>query len=146
MFENHEKVTTISSGNKSIFSTTFSVDGRLACGSADGSVFVHDVSTQQQTHKFDVHAMPTRSVAFSADGNILFSTSDDRQVQLYDVRNGQCIFGFSHKTPTFCVDASPDQRHFVVGCQDGSVSLWDLGCMSEIKKYDWRRDSVYINK
>ena len=38
---------------------------------------------------------------------------------------------------------SPNQRYFAVGCQDGSVSLWDLGSMSEIKKYDCHRDGVW---
>lgn len=143
MLDNHEKVTTIPAGGKFIFSTSFSVDGRLASGATDGAVYVHDLSTQQQTHKFDAHAMPVRCVAFTSDGTMLLSAGDDRQVHLYDVRSGQTVFSFSHKSPAFSVDASPNRRHIIVGCQDGGISLWDLGSMSELKKYDCHKDAVW---
>ncbi len=143
MLDNHEKVTSIAAGNKPIISTNFSVEGRLASGANDGSTYVHDVSTQQQTHKFDSHSLPVRCVSFFGDGKMLLSASDDRQVQLYDVRVGQPIFTFSHKAPAYSVDASPNLRHFVVGCQDGSVSMWDIGGLREVRKYDSHRDSVW---
>ena len=42
------------------------------------------------------------------------------------------------------VDASGDQRHFIVGCADHSVYQWDLGMQKCIGKYgDCHSDMVW---
>ena len=41
------------------------------------------------------------------------------------------------------VDTSPDHRHFVVGCSDSKVLLWDLGMQKFIRSYDQHKDQVW---
>ncbi len=136
MQDGHEKVATLETKNKFILSTAFSIDGKLSSGGIDGVVNVFDMNTQQIFHKVEAHALPIRSVVFSPGGDLLYTASDDRHVSVCDIRTGQIINSFSHAGIALSVDASPNQRHFAVGCADHSVYLWDLGMQKCLQRFD----------
>ena len=143
MQEGHEKVATLETENKQILSTAFSIDGKLATAGIGGVVNVFDMNTQQVVHKLEAHALPIRSIAFSPEGDLLYTASDDRHVSVFDVKSGALINSFSHAGMAFSVDCSPDHRHFVVGCADYSASLWDLGMQKRVIKYETHTDQVW---
>jgi len=125
---NQTEVSTMEAGCKYILSTSFNDDGtKLAGSNINGALYVFDVHTNQIIHKIDAHGMPIRRVTFSKDGNLIYTASDDRHVTVFDAKNGSIVNSFSHSGMAFCVDVSPDNRHFVVGCADHTVALWDLG-------------------
>lgn len=143
MQEGHEKVATLETDNKQILSTAFSIDAKLACAGIDGVVNIFDMNTQQILHKLEAHALPIRSVAFSPEDDLLYTASDDRHVNVYDVRSGAMVSSFSHSGMAYSVDASPDFRHFAVGCADYTVSVWDLGMQRRVQKFDLHADQVW---
>lgn len=143
MQEGHEKVASLPTDSKFIFSTAFSMDGKLATSSIDGLVNIFDMNTQQIIHRIEEHALPVRSVVFSPEGDMLYSASDDRQVNLFDIRLGRSIHSFSLEGMVYTVDPSPDCRHFIAGCSDGKVSLFDLGMRRRVKKFEYHNDLVW---
>lgn len=143
MQEGHERVASFETNNKFIMSTCFSIDGKLASGGVDGVVNVFDMSTQSVVQKIEAHAMPIRTIAFSPDGDLLYSVSEDRHAHVYDMRSGSLIKGFSHPNMVLSVSASPDERHFVTGCGDASVYYWDLGLQRLERSMRTHRDMVW---
>lgn len=143
MQEGHELVTTLETQSKQVLSTKFSMDGKLACSSIDGFVSIFDMSKQSLIHKLEAHALPIRSVSFSPNGNLLYTASDDRHVSVYDIQSGKLINSFSHSGSAFSIDTSLDRRHFVVGCADFSVSLWDLGMQKRLDRVETHKDHVW---
>ena len=39
--------------------------------------------------------------------------------------------------------ASPDHRHFAVGCADQNVVLWDMGMQRHVQNFDQHTDQVW---
>ena len=77
MFSNNkhdEAIKPLSTNSKQIISTSFSIDGKLACGSIDGMLNMIDMNTQTIIDKMNIHNLSIRSISFSDDGNILYKT------------------------------------------------------------------------
>jgi WD repeat-containing protein 61 len=85
-----ERVESISSGaDKFVMSVAYSPDARhMACGAADGGVYLIDVETSAVVRQFDGHSATVRALAFSPDGARLITGSDDAHVNQYEVSSG----------------------------------------------------------
>ena len=143
MQEGHEKVASLETNNKFILCTAFNKELKLATAGIDGFVNIFDINTQQILHKVEAHALPIRSVVFSPDGNLFYTASDDRYVSVYDTISGTLVNSFAHAGMALSVDASPDHRHFAVGCADQNVVLWDMGMQRQVQSFDQHTDQVW---
>jgi len=144
MSEDNDKIASLETNCKFVLSTAFSVDSKLASSGVDGISNIFDLEKKQIVHKIEAHALPARSNVFSPNGALLYTASDDRHVSVYDTRSGRVIQSFSHPGMALSVDASGDQRHFIVGCADHAVYQWDLGMQKCIGKYgDCHSDMVW---
>jgi WD40 repeat protein/serine/threonine protein kinase len=113
-----------------------SSDGRLGAFSSDTTVRVWELPLGRQPGEqppvnesalFLGHTHGLWSVAFSADGLSLLTTSHDFTVRHWDVRSGRelhCLRGHTHHVKT--VSFLPDGRSGLSAGDDDMVRLWDL--------------------
>ncbi|KAJ4478644.1 WD repeat-containing protein 61 [Lentinula edodes] len=135
-----QKVSTVFSGrNKFGMCCSYSPDGkRVALSSEIGHVFILDVESNTFANTYTSHAMSVRSVAWSPDGNLLLSASEDKRLILYDVRvssgnSGGAVATFSgHSSWVLCADISPDSRFGLSGSADKSIKVWDIAARAAV--------------
>ncbi|KAM0418719.1 hypothetical protein ACHAPT_012317 [Fusarium lateritium] len=126
----------------SVYTIAFSPDGEsLVSGGLDRTIKMWHLGvplqvkgplqdkciTTMEGHKADV-----RCVAFTPDGNGLFSGSTDRVAQLWDPKTGMAQFLVKgHKSGVLSVDVGSKGDVFATGSGDGKACVWWYGPYQE---------------
>jgi WD40 repeat protein len=77
------------------------------------------------------HAKPRMSLAFSPDGKTLV-TGGERSLVIWSYEAGKCTAPRELASDTVrCLAFSPDGRTLALGCDDGTVRLWDMPAARE---------------
>ena len=72
------------------------------------------------------HSESVYAVAFSPDGKVLASTSEDNTLRFWHVTTGSCKHTLAgHKSPVHAVAFSPDGKVLASASYDKTVQLWD---------------------
>jgi WD40 repeat protein/serine/threonine protein kinase len=143
------------------FKIAFSRDGRLlAIGTAGGQVEVWDWNKDNEP---PIVLTPTRtnrgpkkvySVAFSPGDSLLAAGLHDGTVRIWDwdeiestsesncatQREKAILLG--HSEPVYCVAYAPDESTLASGSSDGTVKLWDVTDLDEIRTLSAHSDAV----
>ncbi|MBW4546791.1 MAG: caspase family protein, partial [Symplocastrum torsivum CPER-KK1] len=85
------------------------------------------IQVNRERNIFTGHTMFVRSVAFSLDGKMIVSASDDNTVRLWDLQGNPIGKPFQgHTRPVTSVAFSPDSKMIISASEDNTVRLWDL--------------------
>jgi WD40 repeat protein/DNA-binding Xre family transcriptional regulator len=109
-----------------VLSATFSPDGKLLATSTDNEIYLWEVANIKQIITCNGHRGWVQCLAFSPDGEILASGSNDQTVRLWDINTGQCLKTLQgHSSWVQCLAFSPDGEILASGSNDQTVRLWD---------------------
>lgn len=139
------KENTIQLDGKFIYCLAYNPDGtRLAIGSLDGIVSVCDLQSGEIL-RLDGHTTPVRSVAFSPDGRLLASASDDKQVKVFDAVDNRLVTSSlnGHDGWVVSVDFAKNMRHLVTGSTDHTVRVWNFTAREEVHCFKEHTDQVW---
>ncbi|MFC7218823.1 WD40 repeat domain-containing serine/threonine protein kinase [Streptomyces polyrhachis] len=95
--------------------------------SRSGSQRARPESTASKTVTLIGHTGPVNSVAFSPDGSLLASASDDKSIRLWNIAAGTAEFiVIGHTGPVNSVAFSPDGSLLASASDDKSIRLWNI--------------------
>ncbi len=99
----------------------------LAVGTRANRTFLHDGHDGHEVARFGAHREPVRAVAFSSDGTMLATASDDGEAIIWDAASphGQIGRLIGHTGGLTGVAFSPNGRRAVTTSQDGTAKIWD---------------------
>jgi len=118
-----------------------SPDGRrIALATETGQIYIFDLAAGALTSTYSSHAMAVRSLAWSADGQLLLTASEDKRLILHDVRtapsgkpgSGAVAVLTGHTSWVLSTDISPDGRLAVSGSADKTIKVWDLASRTAV--------------
>jgi WD40 repeat protein len=106
-----------------VLCVVLSKDGRLLLtGSVDNTARVWDVQTGKAIGRAIQHDYGVVGGAITSDGSLAVTLSGNGVVRVWDIRLGRPIGPLlSHRALATAIAFTPDERHFLVGCQDGVI-------------------------
>ena len=108
-----------------ILSTVASANGPLF-EAGEHSIFIWDAVTGEHKHTLSGHTGTIEALAFSPDGELLASGSEDATVRLWHTVTGIHLFTLEQHADTITSLAfSPDGGTFASGSLDGTIRLWN---------------------
>lgn len=89
------------------------------------------------------HTGMITAMAFSPDGTLLASASDDRHVLLWDPRQGREAARFRHTAAVRSMAFSVDGKLLACGTDDGTISVWDVKKQQPFRKLPASTEPVF---
>ena len=111
----------------------YSPDGKTLAYSTGTDIKLLDLATGAVTHSLTGHAIGITSMAFSPDGSLLASGSNDFTARVWDLTTGASAARLTgHAGYVKSVAFSPDGAMLASGSFDQTIKLWDVATYAEI--------------
>ena len=162
------RLITYTGHNAKVFGVAWSPDGmHIASGAAgdvdndacavgfDTSIQIWDATTGSHVSRFVGHQCTVRSIAWSAQRNVLASASDDPIVLIWNPSTGKILLRYTgHSAPVRRIRWSPDSTFIASSSNDHTARIWDAntgqtiaicrGHVDNIQGVDWSPDGSMI--
>lgn len=105
----------------------FSPDDRQLAIASHDTVQLCEAKTGSALQTLKGHAGDVSSIAFSPDGQLLASGSNDRTIRLWDIETGAALQTMEeHSSIVHCVAFAPNKQHIASASSDKTVRLWNV--------------------
>ncbi|ETO18664.1 hypothetical protein RFI_18599 [Reticulomyxa filosa] len=154
-FRSFSKLTTTLNGHTSgLYSIDYSTfdDNQLICSaSADNTVRVWDIETNEQIRSFNGHSKWVFCVKFSQyhyhnnNQNVVCSSSDDKTIRFWDIKENSQLQIFNGTYGVCGIEFSPFNggRYLCSGSRDSSICLWDVETSKSLHVFNGHTSSVW---
>jgi len=122
-----------------VTAVAFQPTGKLVASAGSGHVKLWDASSGRLLRELPAHANYWQTLAFSPDGSLLASGSDDWTIRVWDVAKGQPVqmilvylYGGGGTILPFRIAFAPDGKTLVCGCINGLIIVWDVATGREL--------------
>ncbi|WGV26407.1 protein kinase domain-containing protein [Halotia branconii] len=150
------EIYTLTKHQLQVSSVAFSPQGKLlATASFDRTIHLWQLTTQKSEGQFQNHPCCTLlgsllghtravlTIAFSPDGKILATGSDDNTIKLWEVSTGQLITTLSgHSWSVVAIAFTADGETVISASWDKTVKLWRVSTAEELATLFGHVDSV----
>jgi WD40 repeat protein/serine/threonine protein kinase len=123
--------------NGIVYAVAFSPDSKYAAVGSLQSAKLFDVESGQMLREFAIGSdLSVSALAFSPDGRLLATGSDDNLIRLWNVESGQQLRALKGQAGyVWSVAFSPDGQELAsVGNDDTNLLVWDTASGQEIRK------------
>ncbi|XP_033112946.1 WD repeat-containing protein 55-like [Anneissia japonica] len=125
------------------------VQNILAAAHIDGTVIVYSIKEEESRSKpkellqINAHKKSCRGLAFSQDGNLLFTISKDKSIRVVDVESGAVKYQMlkAHENALYSV-LVVDEKTLATGDDNGVIQIWDTRKKESIISFKQNEDYI----
>lgn len=110
----------------SIKQVVISEDSSLILAVCNNTILLWDAISCKFIRKFSGHKDIIDSAVFNPKGDIIFSSSRDKTIRLWDVSTGKCSYIFPQTESVKSIIQSKRNDTLITLSNDGTIRLWDL--------------------
>lgn len=105
----------------------FSLDSKILADGSGGTIEWRDPQTGVLLRTIEAHNNGVEAIAFSNDGKLMASASQDWTIKLWDVNTAAWIGTLKgHTAAVTAIAFVPDSKMIISASRDGTVKLWDV--------------------
>ncbi len=122
---------------------SYSADGKyLVAGRGDGTILVWEASQYKLLHKLSGSTGPIIALAIARDNQTCASAAEDQAVHIWNLQTGKETKQITVPEHATCLCFSKSGDQLLIGCQDGSIRIWQLDPLNLLRNIEAHERAV----